>query len=142
MRSCQRELYVTLGHLRLTDEVLQTSLFIVEQLNARPLTTVSSDATELEALIFNLFCWLVTIVPSSLFFLSYKSPKAVRLSADAIWTRMLRECIRGILRTKVQFESLNHKARDGRVVKLKYGIVGFTCTTNIKTESDPTCTVV
>ena len=56
VRSCKQVLYVILGSRRLTDEVLQTSLCLTEQfLNARPLTSVSNDPTEIEALTPNYF---------------------------------------------------------------------------------------
>ena len=49
-------MFAVLGNRRLTDETLQTTICIVEQtLNARPLTPVSSDPNDLEALTPNHF---------------------------------------------------------------------------------------
>ncbi len=55
-RSCKKVMYSVLGSRRLTDEVLTTTMAIVEQvLNARPLTAVSADLEDLEALTPNHF---------------------------------------------------------------------------------------
>ena len=53
-RSCKQVLYVILGSRWLTDEVLQTSICLKKQ-NAPPLTSVSNDPTEIEALTPNHF---------------------------------------------------------------------------------------
>ena len=56
VRSVKRVLYDILGSRRLTEEVLGTTLCLVEQLlNARPITPVSSDPHDLEALTPNHF---------------------------------------------------------------------------------------
>ena len=44
-------MYAVLGNRSVTEDVLSTTMCLVEQtLNARPLTQVSSDATDLEAI--------------------------------------------------------------------------------------------
>ena len=49
-------MYVVLGNRSVTEDVLTTTMCIVEQiLNARPLTPVSSDVNDLEALVPNHF---------------------------------------------------------------------------------------
>ena len=51
VRSVKRVLYDILGNRRVTEKVLGTTLCLVEQsLNARPITAVSSDPLDLEAL--------------------------------------------------------------------------------------------
>ncbi|XP_063725777.1 uncharacterized protein LOC134853677 [Symsagittifera roscoffensis] len=56
VRSVKRVLYDILGNRRVTEEVLRTTLCLVEQfLNARPITAVSSDPLDLEALTPNHF---------------------------------------------------------------------------------------
>ena len=56
VRSCKRVFYSILGTRRLTDEVLSTTLCLVEQaLNARPLTPVTDNPSELDALTPNHF---------------------------------------------------------------------------------------
>ena len=56
MRSCKKAIYAVLGNRSVTEDVLSTTMCIVEQtLNARPLTPVSSDVNDLEALTPNHF---------------------------------------------------------------------------------------
>ena len=56
VRRVKRTFYVVLGNRRLTDEVLQTTFCLVEMtLNNRPLTSVSSDRTEMDAITPNHF---------------------------------------------------------------------------------------
>ena len=51
VRSFKRVLYTILGTRRLTDEVLNTTFFLVEYaLNSRPLTPVSADPSDLGAI--------------------------------------------------------------------------------------------
>ena len=56
VRSCRKAVFAVLGNRSVTEDVLSTTMCIVEQtLNARPLTPVSSDVNDLEALTPNLF---------------------------------------------------------------------------------------
>ena len=56
VRSCKKAMYAVLGNRSVTEDVLSTTMCIVEQtLNARPLTPVSSDVNDLEALTPNHF---------------------------------------------------------------------------------------
>ena len=56
VRSCKRVFYAILGSRKLNDEILNTTMCLVEgSLNARPLTTVSDDPVSLEALTPNHF---------------------------------------------------------------------------------------
>ena len=56
VRSVKRVLYDILGNRRVTEEVLRTTLCLVEQsLNARPITAVSTNPLDLEALTANHF---------------------------------------------------------------------------------------
>ena len=59
VRSMKRVLYDILGSRRVTEEVLGTTLCLVEQaLNSRPIAPVSTDSHELEALTPNqFFAW-------------------------------------------------------------------------------------
>ena len=51
VRSCKKAMYAVLGNRSVTEDVLSTTMCLVEQtLNGRPLTPVSSDATDLELL--------------------------------------------------------------------------------------------
>ena len=53
--SVKRVLYDILGNRRVTEEVLRTTLCLEQSLNARPITAVSSDPLDLEALTPNHF---------------------------------------------------------------------------------------
>ena len=56
VRSCKKAIYAVLGNRSVTEDVLSTRMCLVEQtLNARRLTLVSSDATDLEAITSNHF---------------------------------------------------------------------------------------
>ena len=56
VRSCKKAMFAVLNGRRLTEETLVTTLCLVEQLlNSRPLTAVSSDMSDLEALTPNHF---------------------------------------------------------------------------------------
>ena len=51
VRSCKKAVYAVLGNQSVTEDVMSTTMCIVEQtLNPRSLTQVSSDATDLEAI--------------------------------------------------------------------------------------------
>ena len=99
VRSFKRVFYSILPPRKLTDEVLQTTFFLVEQsLNARPLTAVSSDPNEIEALTPNHFL----IGQRSVSFPSIATgehfdhrKRYLRAQgyANAIWTRWLREYV-------------------------------------------------
>ena len=56
VRKCKKAMYAVLGNRSFIENVLSTTMCIVEQtLNARPLTPVSSDVNDLEALTPNHF---------------------------------------------------------------------------------------
>ena len=56
VRSCKKAMYAVMGNRSVTEDVLSATMFLVEQtLSARPLTPVSSDATDLEAITPNDF---------------------------------------------------------------------------------------
>ncbi len=93
-------MYSVLGSRRLTDEVLTTTVAIVEQvLNARPLTAVSADLEDLEALTPNHFLLGRASVSLPTFPTLEKDVdhrKAFRQSeayADWIWSRWLKEYV-------------------------------------------------
>ena len=56
VRNCNGVFFAILGSRKFTDEILNTTMCLVEgSLNARPLTPVSDDPDSLEALTPNLF---------------------------------------------------------------------------------------
>ena len=98
VRSCKQAMYSILGNQSLTEEVLQTTLCLIEQtLNGRPLTPVSSDVKDLEALTPNHFLLgkpslCLPILPYAEDYLDHR--KAFRQSqayADTIWNRFRKE---------------------------------------------------
>ena len=56
VRIYRKAMYAVLGNRSVTEDVLSATMCLAEQtLNARPLTTVSSDATDLEVIAPNHF---------------------------------------------------------------------------------------
>ena len=99
VRSCKRVFYSILGNRRLTDETLSTTFCLVEQaLNNRPLTPVSDDPNELEALTPNHFLLgrssaaLPSAVSGDQPDLRRRYTKA-QAYANAIWTRWMKEYV-------------------------------------------------
>ena len=80
VRSFKRVLYAILGKRRLTDEVLHTNLCLVENdFNSRPLTPVSADPCNLNAL-----------TPNHFLLGEYARAQSY---ANAIWSRWIREYV-------------------------------------------------
>ena len=99
VRSCKRVFYSILGNRRMTDETLNTTFCLVEQaLNNRPLTPVSDDPNELEALtpthflLGRSFQALPNLVPGDEPDLRRRYTKA-QAYANAIWVRWMKEYV-------------------------------------------------
>ena len=99
VRSCKRIFYSILGNRRMTDETLNTTFCLVEQaLNNRPLTPVSADPNELEALTPNLlllgrsFQALPSLVPGDEPDLRRRYTKA-QAYANAKWVRWMKKYV-------------------------------------------------
>ena len=99
VRSCKRVFYAILGNRRLTDEVLNTTFILVEQsLNARPITPVSADPNELDALTPNHFllgrstCNLPSLATDNDFDHRKRYIRS-QAYANAIWSRWLKEYV-------------------------------------------------
>ena len=98
VRSFKHVFYANLGNRRLTDEILRTTLCLVEQiLNSRPLVPVSSDATDLDALTPNHFLLGTagSTMPSHQRADVDHRKRYARAQAysDAIWDRWLRDYV-------------------------------------------------
>ena len=95
VRSFKRVLYTILGTRRLTDEVLHTTFCLVENaLNSRPLTPVSADPCDLNALTPNHFLLgeYSTGIPSTVGnneFDHRKRYARAQSYANAIWSRWI-----------------------------------------------------
>ena len=99
VRKVKRVLYDILGSRRVTEEVLGTTLCLVEQaLNSRLITPVSTDSCEFEASTPNHFLLgqQATSLPSLLHgehFNHNKRYVRAKSYANAIWSRWLREYV-------------------------------------------------
>ena len=98
VRSCKKAMYAVLGNRSVTEDVLSTTMCLVEQtLNARPLTPVSSDATNLEAITPNHFLLgnknlcLPYISSTEQFVDHRKLFRQTQAYADLIWDRFRKE---------------------------------------------------
>lgn len=159
VRSCKQVFYTVLGNRKLSDEVLQTTLCLVEQsLNARPLTQVSSDPDSFEALTPNHFL------------LGYRSPTFPSLSyeetfdhrkryaraqsyANTIWSRWLKDYMPTLNKRSKWHAHPEHDLKTGdlvwvvdpdnprghyplaRIIKLNYGKDSCARSALIKTSS-------
>ena len=159
VRSCKQVFYAILGNQRLTDEVLNTTFALVEKsLNARPLTPVSSDPNELNALTPDHFLLghrssnlpsLATVDD----FNHRKRYMRAQAYANAIWSRWLQEYVPSLnKRTKWNIPS-PEKLRTGdlvwiwesnsprgyypmaRIVSLNYGKDSVARSANLRTQS-------
>ena len=99
VRSFKRVLYTILGTRRLTDEVLHTTFCLVENaLYSRPLTPVSADPCDLNALTPNHFLLgeysigIPSVVGNNEFDHRKRYARA-QSSANAIWSRWIREYV-------------------------------------------------
>ena len=98
VQSCKKVMIAILDNRSLTDEVLSTTMCVVEQtLNARPLTAVSDDPEDLTALTPNHFLLgrenaSAPFMPSSERYHDLrKSFKTAQANAEMIWKRWTRE---------------------------------------------------
>ena len=159
VKSSKRVFYAILGTHRLTDETLTTTLCLVEQaLNARPLTPVTDDPDDLEALTPNHFPLgpPSASLPSSV---SDGTPNPrkrytqAQAYANQIWTRWLNEYVPSLhKRTKWNTPSPYELKRGdlvwlvdsasprgyyplGRVLTLHYGADAIARSAEIRTAS-------
>ena len=98
VRSCKKAMYAVLGNRSVTEDVLSTTVYLVEQtLNARSLTQVSSDATNLEAitpkhfLLGNKYICLPYLYSAEQFVDHRKLFRQTQAYADFIWDSFRKE---------------------------------------------------
>ena len=158
VRSCKKALNVVLQNQVLTDEVLQTAFAEVEWVvNSRPLTQVTSDLDDLEALTPNHF--LIgrgsLNLPPGIFvdkeISSRKRWRQAQVIANHIWNRWLREYLPGLItRKKWTQPTVNVKVGDlvlvvdraasrgswplGRIVKVFPGLDSIVRSADVKTK--------
>ena len=122
VRSVKRVLYEILGNRRVTEEALGTTLCLVEQsLNARPITAVSSDPLDLEALTPNHFIFgqHAASFPSQSFEENFDHKKRfarAQSCANAIWTRWMREYVPSLNRGAKWHNQSDVKLKAGDLV--------------------------
>ncbi|XP_075243888.1 uncharacterized protein LOC142338139 [Convolutriloba macropyga] len=157
--SVKRTFYAVLGNRRLTDEVLQTTFCLVEMtLNNRPLTSVSNDPSEMDAITPNLFLlgfrpsMLPSLVESDDFDHRKRYVRA-QSNADSIWKRWLDEYVPALSRRSKWSKSASDELKTGdlvwltedssprghfplgRIEKLRFGDDGFVRSAEIRTKS-------
>ena len=98
VRSCRKAMYAVLSNRSVTKDVLSTTMCLVEQtLNARPLTPLSSDATDLEAITPNHFLLgnknlsLPYLSGAEQFVDNRKLFRQTQAYADIIWDRFCKK---------------------------------------------------
>ena len=160
VRSFKRTLYAILGNRRLTDEILLTTFCLVEKsLNNRPLTSVSSDANNLDALTPNHFLLgnrstcLPSLTPVDDFNHRKRYARA-QAYANALWKRWLKEYLPPLNRRckwKTPSDEIlktgdlvwiidSDSPRDyyplARILSLRYGNDGIARSAQFQTKSD------
>ena len=125
IRSCKKTMYVVLGNRSVTEDVLSTTMCIVEQtLNARPLTPVSSDVDDLEALTPNHFLLGNTNVclpylPCAEVFASHrKLYRQNQIYANLIWERFQKEYLPTLNNRQKWRSTANENLKEGDLVWL------------------------
>ena len=116
VRSCKRALNVVLQNQVLTDEILLTAITVDESLvNSRPLTEVSSDADDLEALTPNHF--LIGRATPNL----PKRWRQAQVITTHIWKRWLHEYLPGLTARKKWFQAVPYLKAGDLVLIVDYG---------------------
>ena len=98
VRSCMKAVYAVLGNRPVTEDVLSNTMCLVQHtLNARPLTPVSSDATNLEAITPNHFLLgnenlCLPYLSGAEHFVDQRKPfRQTQFYTDLVWERFRKE---------------------------------------------------
>ena len=125
VRSCKKAMYAVLGNGSVTEDVLSTTMCLVEQtLNARPLTPVSSDATGLEAITPNHFLLgnknlcLPYLSGAEQFVDHRKLFRQTQAYADLIWDRLRKEYLLTLNSRKKWQTTTDRRLQQGDLVWL------------------------
>ena len=128
VRSCKKALDVVLQNQVLTDEVLLTAITEVESLvNSRPLTEVSSDADDLEALTPNHFLIgrATPNLPPGIFadkeISSQKRWRQAQVITTHIWKRWLHEYLPGLTAHKKWLQAVPNLKVGDLMLIVDYG---------------------
>ena len=125
VRSCKKAMYAKLGNRSVTEDALSTTMCIVEQtLNARPLTPVSSDVNDLEALIPNHFLLgnrnvCLPCLPSAEEFVDHRKLfRQTQAYANLIWDRFRKEYLPTLNNRQKWRSTANETLKEGDLVWL------------------------
>ena len=125
VRSCRKAMYAVLGNRSVTEDVLSTTMCIVEQtMNARPLTSVSSDANDLEALTPNQFLLgnnniCLPNVPCAEEFVDHRKLfRQTQAYANLIWDRFRKEYLPTLNNRQKWRSTTNENLKEGDLVWL------------------------
>ena len=118
VRSCKKAMYAVLGTRSVTEDVLSTTMCLVEQiLNGRPLTPVSSDVSDLNALTPSDFLIgreskCLPYIPAAEQFVDHRKLfKQAQAYADLIWNRFRKEYV-PLLNSRSKWQASASKTLD------------------------------
>ena len=125
VRSLKKAMYAVLGNRSVTEDVLSTSMCFVEQtMNARPLTSVSSDANDLEALTPNQFLLgnkniCLPYLPCAEEFVDHRKLfRQTQAYANLIWDRFRKEYLPTLNNRQKWRSTTNENNKEGDLVWL------------------------
>ena len=119
VRSVKRIFYAVLGNLRLTDEVLQTTFWLVEMtLNNRPLTSVSNDPITLNHFLLGFRPSMLPSIVECEDFDHRKRYVRAQPYADSIWKRWLDEYVQALNQRSKWSKAAADELKTGDVVWL------------------------
>ena len=125
VRSCKKAMYAVLSNRSVTEDVLSTTVCLVEQtLNARPLTQVNSNATDLEAitqshfLLGNKNLCLPYIWGAEQFVDHRKLFRQTQAYADLIWDRFRKKYLPTLNSRKKWQTTMDRSLQQGDLVWL------------------------
>ena len=125
VRSCQRTMYALLGNRSVTEDVLATSICIVEQtLNAKPWTPVNSDVNDLEALTPNHLLLgnknvCLPYLPRAKEFVDHRKLfRQTQAYANLIWDRFRKEYLPTLNNRQKWRSTVNEFLKEGDLVWL------------------------
>ena len=118
-------MYAVLGNRSVTEDVLSTTMCIVEQtLNARPLTPASSDVNDLEAMTTNYFLLgnrnvCLSYLPCAEEFVDHRKLfRQTQAHANLIWDRFCKEYLPALNNRPKWRSTANETLKEGDLVWL------------------------
>ena len=125
VRSCKKAMHAVLGNRSVTEDVLSTTMCIVDKtLNARPLTPISSDINDLEALTPNQFLLgnrnvCLPYLPCAEEFVDHRKLfRQTQAYANLIWDRFRKEYLPTLNNRQKWRSTANETLKKGDLVWL------------------------